>query len=193
MAAIEKICELTGNYDEPWKMWKDKRNSIQVRKQFQSQFKGQTAVLMFFKQEQNPKIEPYNDGINHSNPENEGKFWVSYETWRRSSQRKLGGYTSQAGILNEHVFQENGIWYEVCRNRKASKWAWCKKLIMTVEHTYMLYVPGLPGNVDGHYLNHTSQKQTVIRKLKRLLGDYKLSVINMNMTCAEYYELKGKQ
>lgn len=44
------------------------------------------------------------------------------------------------------------------------------------EYWYTLYVPGLPGEVDGEYLNWSMDLSTVKRKLKRLLRCKKLNI-----------------
>ena len=44
------------------------------------------------------------------------------------------------------------------------------------EYWYTLYVPGLPGEVEGKYLNWSMELSTVKRKMKRLLRCKKLNI-----------------
>lgn len=48
MAAIEKICELSGEYPG-WKMYGYKRNHIQIMPKYRKRFRGVEATLHFFK------------------------------------------------------------------------------------------------------------------------------------------------
>lgn len=50
MAAIEKICEFSGDY-EGWIMWKHKRNHIQVLSKYRDNFRGAEHTLHVFKPE----------------------------------------------------------------------------------------------------------------------------------------------
>lgn len=50
MAAIEKICELSGEY-EGYLMWKQKRNHIQVLAKYRKQFRNAEHILHIFKPE----------------------------------------------------------------------------------------------------------------------------------------------
>ena len=70
---------------------------------------------------------------------------------------KSGGYTT-IDENNHEIFKH----YEFL---KMGKIRW--------QYTYALYVPDVLGNVDGQYVNWSSEIGIVIRKLKRLVGGSK--------------------
>lgn len=47
------------------------------------------------------------------------------------------------------------------------------KIFHVASYDYVLYVPDLPGNVNGYYWNWTTDRSATRRKLKRLLRKYK--------------------
>ena len=70
---------------------------------------------------------------------------------------KSGGYTT-IDENNYEIFRQ----YEIL---KIGKIRW--------QYTYTLYVPDVLGNVNGQYVNWSSELGIVIRKLKRLVGGSK--------------------
>lgn len=70
---------------------------------------------------------------------------------------KSGGYTT-IDENNHEIFKH----YEFL---KMGKICW--------QYEYTLYVPDVLGNVDGKYINWSSELGVVIRKLKRLVGGSK--------------------
>lgn len=74
-------------------------------------------------------------------------------------------------------------------NRKYYSWRSWRKVwerfveVKTVKHReYCLYIPSLPGNVDGFYYNYTYSVGTMKRKLKRLLKVKKLNIVYVDNT-----------
>ena len=61
-------------------------------------------------------------------------------------------------------FPEDAEHFEQCQGR------------VVKEYWYTLYVPGLPGEVEGKYLNWSTDLSTVKRKMKRLLRCKKLNI-----------------
>ena len=63
--------------------------------------------------------------------------------------------------------------------------SWLGYRIIT-RYEYVLHVPNLPGNVNGMYMNRTSELGTTKRKLKRLMNTSELNTININSRYAEW-------
>jgi hypothetical protein len=59
-------------------------------------------------------------------------------------------------------------------------------------YDYCLYVPSIPGRVEGEYWNFTNRISTMKRKMRRLVGVNNLTIRKVNMTQLEFYEQKVK-
>lgn len=55
-----------------------------------------------------------------------------------------------------------------------------------LEYWYMLYVPGLPGIVNGQYVNYTVSRTSTRRRLKRMLRCKRLNEINLDCFLSEF-------
>ena len=134
MAAIEKICEFSGEYDG-WLMYGGKKNHIQINPKFRKNFKNATH-------------EFYIESVSHLIKHKLG--WSETDNGRnlKKGERRVKEYTF---VLK--VFDEN-----------------------------------LLGEVDGEYLNWTTDIGTTKRKLKKLLGG-KLSVVKKPFV--EHFVLNG--
>ena len=64
------------------------------------------------------------------------------------------------------------------------------KYIDSNMYDYCLYVPSLPGIVDGFYYNYTYEWGTVKRKIKRLMQAKQLKVNKIPLTLDEVFWLK---
>ena len=60
------------------------------------------------------------------------------------------------------------------------------KQVLSYEYALQVFDEKLKGSVNGLYMNTSYKKSTVIRKLKRLTRNYRLSIINHSEF--EYYE-----
>lgn len=62
------------------------------------------------------------------------------------------------------------------------------------EYYYLLYVPDIPGQVDGKYVNWSRTLGTVKRKISRLIGGkYHLNIVRSEMTWGEYCKLSDEE
>lgn len=52
-----------------------------------------------------------------------------------------------------------------------------KQIHIAKQREYCLYIPSLPGNVEGYYYNHSYSLGAVKRKLKRILKTKKLNIV----------------
>ena len=60
------------------------------------------------------------------------------------------------------------------------------RLRKQLEYWYMLYVPELPGEVNGQYVNYTVSRTSTRRRLKRMLRCKRLNEIDLDCTIAEF-------
>lgn len=79
MAGIEKICELTGDY-EGYDMYASKRNSIQVLNKYKKTFRGAKATLIILK----PEARRFYRGFTMSSRwRDEDSQYHHQKTWKR--------------------------------------------------------------------------------------------------------------
>lgn len=144
MAAIEKICEYSGDYPG-WLMYGYKRNHIQIMPEYRKLFRGKTAELIFFQSKE------------------QNTFHV---------RDQLGIYSITCNQLDPDPRYEriNGQLYYWAMDRRNPGKEIAKPLKEVQYYEYALVVPELPGRVNGIYMNWSYDKGAVIRKLKRLIG-----------------------
>lgn len=119
MAAVEKICEYSGDYPG-WSMYGYKRNHIQICPQYRKLFRGADAHIII---------------------ERVDRVFVS----------KDGGVSSDADVA---------FWKNLGFKGR-----------VTNEYTFRLVVsdPALAGEVNGEYVNWTTNMRQTIKRLKRML------------------------
>lgn len=165
MAAIEKTCEFSGEYPG-WKMYEYKRNHIQIMPHHRKKFRGQKAVLYIFEGEykrvfhDDKCMMTANMSAINTNP--------TPEDW--------DGYDMHSYSKFENGIRYNyGEFYKSFKEFKAGlKEHSNERLLMEFE--YVLHVPGLPGEVQGDYLNYSTDITSVIRRMKRLVGSRNLTI-----------------
>ena len=151
MAGIEKICEYSGDY-EGGKMYKCKRNSIQVLPQHLHNFKNELAVLIFFSQ---PELRNYTSDKPDVYLYFHFPFWMACKLpqkwkefiWKLEPIMIPKFWTRDYWIVNKY-----GYFYKV----------------PTMVWDYCLYVPSLQGNIEGKYFNTTSNPKKTIKKLYKI-------------------------
>jgi len=150
MAAIEKIDEMTGEYPYPgWKMWDYKRNHIQVCPWNRKAFKCAKHVLVIAKSEKQIM-------------------------WKGGGTSTLEGY----GDYVEYCLDRSKVYLDLWRGPGYYTWSgqqyspneFLKKIRVEQEYLFDLYCPDLPGEVDGHYMNYSTDLSAVKRRLKRMIG-----------------------
>lgn len=161
MAAIEKVCEFSGDYPGP-DMYAYKRASIQVCPQYRKEFNGQKHVLFIFKPDE--KYLARKGGR---------RYRQSFDKHRVEEVK----YFTGGGVCIDPGY---GKYWIPVRTIK--------------EYYYLLYVPDLPGRVDGEYVNWSYNIGTVRRKLKRLLGSrMALLTYHLPYTWEEWCELSNEE
>lgn len=158
MAGIEKVDELTGEY-EGWTMYSEKRNSIQVLNKNKRKFRGAKATLIFYKTKsvifghRREGYSPFNKELD------------------------MDPFALEEFKPFEYI---NGKLHAWRRHKKFSDKERAYPVKLSPEYYYCLFVtdPELQGRVKGKYVNWSFSKQTVIRKLKRLVGSKNLTIIN---------------
>jgi len=153
MAAIEKVCEFSGDYPGHL-MYGYKRASIQVCPQYRKEFANQRHVLIVFK----PELQYAS----------RGRWPLIYDANRVDEVKHITGY----GLCIDPGYGR--FWIPVYKSN---------------EFFYMLYMPDVPGQVEGKYVNWSRKLGNVRRRLKRLLKAPKLNVFRPNLTWDEYSNL----
>jgi len=174
MAATEKICEFSGEYPA-WKMYGYKRNSIQVMPKYRKLFKHQDHVLVISKSEL--KIDY-------------GWATESIDKWTLDKDDGSLYYTTVKSdvMITCHGSKWRGPgYYAWSRRQQFESQLLTKKRRVVQEYMYDLYVPGLPGEVKGHYINWSMDLTTVKRKLKRMLGVEKLNIVEVDCRYTSEY------
>lgn len=141
MAAIDKVCELSGEYPG-WKMYGYKRNHIQIMPQYRSRFKGHKAVLNFSDTEYVLQMGPNRD--NYYGYSNKEAFKQYQSLLKQGCSVKDAAKIAFGKASYRPFFRYN---YELITR-----------------------VPELQGEVEGVYSNTSYRKSTVRRKLQRLVG-----------------------
>lgn len=148
MAAIEKVCEYSGDYPG-WKMWDYKRNHIQICPEYRKTFKGAKHILVIAKSEKQI-------------------MWAGGGTSTLTSECNCVEYCgNKSGVLNRFW---KGRGYYLWSGRKDSPDEYLKKIRVSQEYLFDLYCPELQGDVQGHYMNWSTDLSSVKRRLKRMIG-----------------------
>lgn len=174
MAGIEKVCELSGDYPGHL-MYDMKRNHIQVVPKYRKLFRGHKATLYIFKDEL--------------------KVCDSYGRWKANMNCINSQPTEEdwdSHNADRVVRYENGVKqvYSVFYNNLAEYKAELRKRgqRLVQEFEYVLDVPSLPGQVDGLYINYTTDISTVIRRLSRLVGHRNITIKYKDGECSDFVE-----
>lgn len=174
MAGIEKVCEFSGEYPG-WEMYGYKRNHIQIMPKYRKEFRGHEAVLYVFEREWIVDLNPGHMSENFScvNPNPTEEDWDSGKAYR--------DYRIENGEkVCYQVFFENVQQYKEALKKRGHR--------LKLEYDYVLYVPSLPGEVDGIYLNWSTDMSSVIRRMKRLVGTRNLTVKYKDGNCHDFIE-----
>lgn len=150
MAAIEKIDEMTGEYPG-WKMYDYKRNHIQVCPWNRKAFKGAKHVLVITKSERQIM---WKGG---------GTSTLDNSNWMMDVE-----YCHDRSKVSLNLWRGPG--YYLWSGQQYSPDQYLKKIRVTQEYWYDLYCPELPGEVQGHYTNYSTDLSSVKRRLKRMIG-----------------------
>ena len=159
MAAIEKICEYSGDYPG-WKMYGYKRNHIQICPQYRKQFKGARHVLI---------IAPSEKRI----------------IWSGGGSSTLGSLGEEVEYCHDYSKVSLNLWrgpgYYTWSGQQYSPKEYLKKIRVEQEYLFDLYCPDLPGEVDGHYMNYSTDLSAFKRRLKRMIGsDLKIVYVDVS-------------
>jgi|694.fasta_scaffold143347_3 hypothetical protein len=146
MAAIEKICEYSGDYPGGT-MFSIKRDHIQIMSEYRKAFRGKEATLYI-----QTKESIF------------GRFLVI--------RRHGFSYHINEDQYDDRIVKINGKYYDTgdCYFD-----AWHPVKIYQ-ESWFTLVVPDMPGKVNGFYTNYSHNLSAVKRKLKRMLRCRKLKV-----------------
>jgi hypothetical protein len=161
MAAIEKICEYSGDYEQGvngFNMYKAKDNQLQIMPKYRKLFRGANVVL-------------------------------SASFYGLDSVRKIVGLRSTEKIMyrwsddteanpNNPLSFKSFVQYDKRINKRKCE----------VEFFYTLHVfdEHLKGEVKGNYSGWTTNLSTLRRKLRRLTRNYKLKVKVEKTTLQEF-------
>lgn len=162
MAAIEKVCEFSGDYPG-WIMHQHKRNHIQIMPEYRKEFRGQKAVLYVFKRKLVLKMEYGTmdanlDCINSQPTEDDWNSDLADTVYRR-----------QNGVKSVwSVFYQNMEDYKAAMKKRHYR--------VLMQYEYILHVPSLQGEVEGCYTNWSTDLTSVIRRMRRLVGTRNLTV-----------------
>lgn len=141
MAGFEKVCDLSGEFASH-KMYRYKRNHIQIMPQYRSRFKGHKAVLNFSETEYLLQMGPNRDNYyGYSNKE-------AFKEYK--SLLKQGRSAKEAAKI---AFGEASY-----------------RPFFQYSYELITRVPELQGQEQGVYSNTSYSKGTVRRKLQRLVG-----------------------
>lgn len=162
MAAIEKVCEFSGEYPGH-DMYGYKRNHIQIMPKYRKQFRGHEAVLFVFKDGyvESSKSFYTSTSMECVNPNPTEEDWDSGNA-RRVVKIENGRRVPYIAFFDN--VQEYKEYLKTVQTR------------LLVNYTYILYVPTLPGEVDGMYMNTTRSLSKVLRRMKRLVGTRNLKI-----------------
>lgn len=158
MAAIEKVCEFSGDYPGSI-MYEHKRNHIQIMPKYRKEFRGHNAVLYVFKRKLVLDMGwgTADVDLDCINPNPTEYDWDNY-------------------CADTVVRYKNGIKsiWSVFYEYKAAKKKQQYRVLMQYE--YVLHVPSLQGDVGGLYVNWSTDMSSVVRRLRRLVGTRNLTV-----------------
>ncbi len=168
MAGIEKVCEFSGDYPG-YEMYRYKRNSIQVCPEYRKNFRNAKHVLVVQKAEKQEMDKYYGSStFKESDLEySKGTRWeVIYTTNRHDVPCLKNG---------KNYWKGKGFYRLRYKPTKPFSY-FMDKLDIKQEYLYDLYCPELLGIVEGHYLNYSTDMNTVKRKLKRILRTKRVNI-----------------
>lgn len=173
MAGIEKVCEFSGEYPG-WEMYDYKRNHIQVMPKYRKEFRGKDAVLYVVKRD---LLVDYGNFTMKANLDciNPNPTEADWDSWKYERVVHYP-YPGVKEILG--TFFENKKQY--CEHLKTEH----KRLVQ--EYEFILHVPDVPGEVNGMYVNYTTDLTSTVRRLKRMLRARELEVMFLS---EEEYEM----
>lgn len=189
MAAIEKVCEFSGEYPS-WKMYEYKRNLIQIMPKYRKLFKGADHELHIWKPEKKVRggrTGAYSDAPKIHPDANSCHLWTE-DQWDKAEREGFTEYFrtrkySHGGVTLEGFYVVFGSLTEMRSVYKE----------ITGEHLADFYTwelrvsdPALQGEVDGVYHNWGFNISTTKRKIKRMLGCRKLNIIKHDITYNEW-------
>lgn len=140
MAAIEKICEYSGDYPG-WLMYGYKHNHIQIMSKYRKDFRGKKAVLY---------IET-SDNICGKYLVTSNRSGLAYHLNEQEYKDRIYKFGNKKYDLNAPFMRS---WYPIRVQQ---------------EYWYALVVPDMQGEVGGVYTNYSCDLSAVKRKLKRML------------------------
>lgn len=174
MAAIEKVCELSGDYPG-YHMYMMKHNHIQVVPTYRKLFRGHKATLYIFKGElqvTNGRCY-WEANLNCIKSQPDDADWDSHNADRSVSY--------QNGVKQVHsVFYDNLEGYKEELRKRGQR--------LVQEFEYVLDVPSMPGQVDGLYTNYSRDISAVIRRLSRLVGHRNLTIKYKDGDMDDFYD-----
>jgi hypothetical protein len=148
MAAIEKICEYSGDYPG-WLMYSYKHNHIQIIPKYRKDFRGKKAVLF---------IETSENIL--------GRYFVR-------NSRGYGAWHMSKAEVKDRIWKCGSKNYDDDQNYVGRSWY---PVRIHTDYWYALVVPDMQGEVNGIYTNNSCDLSSVKRKLKRMLRCRKLEV-----------------
>lgn len=174
MAGIEKVCEFSGEYPG-WEMYGYKRNHIQIMPKYRKEFRGHEAVLFVFEREYIIDLDPgyMTDNLSCVNPNPTEDDWESGKAFR--DMRIENGEKVWYNVFFENISQ-----YKAALKERGQR--------LKMQYDYVLYVPTVPGEVEGIYLNWSTDMSSVIRRMKRLVGSRNLTVKHKAGTAHDFIE-----
>lgn len=161
MAAIEKICEFSGDYPAG-AMYGYKHNHLQIVPKYRKEFRGATATLHFFKEDQ---------------------MLVAYDNGRMTTARSYHPSEKNAykpSFANEKEYLD---YMRTKYKRYLTQRYW---FVLEVQDERLM------GDVEGEYANTTYNPKVVIRRMKRLTRNYNLKAIFHNCSYDEWDDEREK-
>lgn len=149
MSASETICELSGDCVGS-AMYDHKRNHLQILPEHRKAFRGAKATLHIFKGSKS--LVSYHRGQIDS-----------IRTYRPYDPNRVGRYAPNCHNEKEYL--------SFLRTKQKLYLAQGYWFVLSVEDQH------LHGNVQGDYGNETFSPKCVIRRMKRLTGNYNLDVV----------------
>lgn len=174
MAGIEKVCELSGEYPGHI-MYTMKRNHIQVLSKYRKLFRGHKATLYIFKcdLQVSDGMCRWKANMHCINSQPTEEDWDSHDADR--VVRYVNGVKQVYS-----VFYNNLAEYKVELRKRGQR--------LVHEFEYVLDVPSLPGQVDGLYVNYSTDISTVIRRLSRLVGHRNITIKYKDGDCGDFLD-----
>lgn len=156
MAAIEKICEFSGNYTGP-DMYSYKRNHIQVEPQYRKNFRGKKAILTIKE-----------DGLILRGQFSSKKYDVYYRYGYDWESERDFRNSRWANVPEDKATFEEWLYYH-----------FKEKPIMTYEYCLEIVDENwsCPTNRRKFYETTFDNPKKVIKRIKRLVGANNLTIV----------------